>query len=221
MSRFEYEVKAVLLVAVEAQTPKDAEYAINSTLWWKGPVPLRIPILSDDAKIDPAQLPVHLLSVEVVGDESMGAMPEFVRESDEPLMVQITPSDLREDVNTPKMQAVRSGTAYEFVGFKGPDGDPEELLRFSLAITRGMMDVDRLHAAQQAKEVPILEAAIERMGWPEINAFREELDRGQDVHEDGGAYWIRAIRRLFGLPTSRDAVMTYQQAAKALIESAS
>lgn len=62
-----------------------------------------------------------------------------------------------------------------------------------------------------------MERAIERMGWPEINAFHQEPARGQDTREDGGGYWCRAIRRLFGLPSTLDTVETYQAAAQAMI----
>lgn len=66
-----------------------------------------------------------------------------------------------------------------------------------------------------------LELAIDRMGWPEIRAFQEELRRGQDVFEDAGGFWKRAIRRLFGLPSPYSEVTTYQQAARAMVEKAS
>src|SRR5690606_27629603 len=63
------------------------------------------------------------------------------------------------------------------------------------------------------------EQAIERMGWPEIHAFRAELQRGQSVYEDAGGFFLRAIRRLFGLPV-RDTVVTYQDAARAALAKA-
>lgn len=65
-----------------------------------------------------------------------------------------------------------------------------------------------------------LERAVDRMGWPEINAFREELRKGQDYREDAGGYMMRAIRRLFGLPPPLTEVETYQQAARAMIAKA-
>lgn len=37
-------------------------------------------------------------------------------------------------------------------------------------------------------EAVVLKRAIERMGWPEIRTFQEELSRGQAVYEDAGAY---------------------------------
>jgi hypothetical protein len=39
----------------------------------------------------------------------------------------------------------------------------------------------------------LLESAIDRMGWPEINAFHAELKRGQDVREDAGGFIIRCL----------------------------
>lgn len=61
-----------------------------------------------------------------------------------------------------------------------------------------------------------LEQAIDRMGWPEIDAFFVELRKGQGVYEDGGGYFIRAIKRLFGLKPVDD-VLTYKEAAKKLL----
>lgn len=66
-----------------------------------------------------------------------------------------------------------------------------------------------------------VEAAIDRMGWPEIHAFQDELRKGQDVFEDAGGFMMRAIRRLFGLPSSRPEVVNYQKAAKAMVEAGS
>ena len=94
---------------------------------------------------------------------------------------------------------------------------------------REWSDVEAAHAAirECARTGPVpddaflaLERAIERMGWPEINAFHQELARGQDVREDGGGYWHRAIRRLFGLPSTLDTVETYKDAARAMVRRA-
>ena len=68
-----------------------------------------------------------------------------------------------------------------------------------------------------ATDAEVLERAIERMGWPEIRAFEEELSRGQDVHEDAGGFMLRAIRGLFGLPSPAASVLTYQAAARAMV----
>src|SRR5690606_2461026 len=64
-----------------------------------------------------------------------------------------------------------------------------------------------------------IERAIERMGWAEINAFHAELKRGQSIYEDAGGFFLRAFRRLFGLPP-RDEVVTYQEAARAALKQA-
>lgn len=69
-------------------------------------------------------------------------------------------------------------------------------------------------------EKEILEAAIDRMGWDEINAFNAELYRGQSTFEDAGGYMLRAIKRLFGLPTQENVIVTYQEAARALVNQA-
>ncbi len=65
-------------------------------------------------------------------------------------------------------------------------------------------------------ERAVLEAALDRMGWPEIHNFQAELRRGQDVYEDAGGYFMRAIKRLFGLP-GPDEVITYKAAARAML----
>lgn len=57
------------------------------------------------------------------------------------------------------------------------------------------------------------------LGWPDINRFHAELHKGQDVREDAGGYMIRAIMALFG--KRADPVMSYREAAKALLEEAS
>jgi len=82
-----------------------------------------------------------------------------------------------------------------------------------------LRDRARIGAVSDA-ELSAMERAIERLGWPEINAFHQERARGQDVREDGGGYWCRAIRRLFGLPSTLDTVETYQDAARAMVRRA-
>ena len=69
-------------------------------------------------------------------------------------------------------------------------------------------------------ERAVLEAAVDRMGWPEINAFKEEMGKGQSVYEDAGGYFMRGLRRLFGLPSPDYEVVTYQRAAQAMIDEA-
>lgn len=60
--------------------------------------------------------------------------------------------------------------------------------------------------------------AVDRMGWPEINAFHEDMARGQSIYEDAGGFMLRCIRRLFGLPPLPDReVVTYQEAARAML----
>jgi hypothetical protein len=75
-------------------------------------------------------------------------------------------------------------------------------------------------AAVVLSEEEALEAAAERMGWPEIHAFHDELRKGQDYREDAGGFMMRAIRRLFGLPSPGSEVETYQDAARAMIAKA-
>ena len=54
------------------------------------------------------------------------------------------------------------------------------------------------------------------LGWPDIRRFDAEIAKGQGIHEDGGGYFIRAIKALFGIKV--DPVESYQQAAKRLLE---
>ena len=79
-----------------------------------------------------------------------------------------------------------------------------------------------LHEARlysQDGERAVLERAIARMGWPEIKAFRDQLELGQDIYEDAGGFMMRAIRRLFGLPAP-DLIVTHQDAALAMVATA-
>ncbi|TXM92631.1 hypothetical protein [Methylobacterium sp. WL116] len=74
-----------------------------------------------------------------------------------------------------------------------------------------------IDAGGEATERSALEAAVDRMGWPEINAYYAELNLGQGIDEDAGGYFLRALRRLFGLPSNRKTVERYQAAARAMI----
>jgi len=69
------------------------------------------------------------------------------------------------------------------------------------------------------EELALLERAIDRIGWDEINAYHAELRKGQDIYEDGGGFFLRAIKALFGF-SKPDPVLTYQAAARALVEHA-
>jgi len=60
------------------------------------------------------------------------------------------------------------------------------------------------------------ERRIDKMGWPEIHAFYGELYKGQDIYEDAGGFFLRALRRLFGLK-KRETVTTYKEAAQAML----
>jgi hypothetical protein len=70
--------------------------------------------------------------------------------------------------------------------------------------------------AEKLEELAAIERAIDRMGWPEIHAFQEELRKGQDIYEDAGGYFIRAIKALFGVRPG-DPVTAYQDAARAML----
>lgn len=62
-----------------------------------------------------------------------------------------------------------------------------------------------------------LEAAVDQMGWPEIHAFHAEMRKGQGIYEDAGGFFMRGLRRLFGLPQIDEEVITYQRAARAML----
>lgn len=74
---------------------------------------------------------------------------------------------------------------------------------------------DRLQSGELKYE--ILEQAIDEMGWEEINAFKNQ--EGQSIYEDAGGYFLRKIKCLFGI-YPQDEIVTYQKAAKRLIEEA-
>lgn len=105
--------------------------------------------------------------------------------------------------------------AEEIAGAWLNDFEPPPQITFTQAYTLE----DRIAAALREAEHEACERAIERMGWPEIHAFENEFRRGQSVYEDAGGFFLRAFRRLFGLPP-RDEVVTYQQAARAALREA-
>jgi hypothetical protein len=74
----------------------------------------------------------------------------------------------------------------------------------------------RLQARADAARRQALEEAIDRMGWPEIHAFEDELRKGQGVREDAGGFMLRAIKALFGLKP--DTVETYRNAMRAMLK---
>jgi hypothetical protein len=92
------------------------------------------------------------------------------------------------------------------------------LAEHPLPEARAFLAVQIAEAIEQS-ERDALERAVDRMGWPEIHAFRAELHMGQGVREDAGGYFMRAIRALLGI-RPRDPVLTYRTAARALIERA-
>ena len=75
----------------------------------------------------------------------------------------------------------------------------------------------RVQAAVQAERERKIDELFENIGWPEINAFQEKLAKGQDIYEDAGGFFIRALKALFG-SRERPVVENYQAAAKRLIE---
>jgi len=74
----------------------------------------------------------------------------------------------------------------------------------------------QMQARADAARREALEEAIDRMGWPEIHAFEDELRKGQGVREDAGGFMLRAIKALFGLKP--DTVETYRDAMRAMLK---
>lgn len=93
-----------------------------------------------------------------------------------------------------------------------------ELAQSKAEMERLKREVEFWTASANAHEEDVLRKAVWRMGWPEIKAFQDELSKGQDVREDAGGYFMRAIGRLFGVKPERDEVTTYQDAAMAIID---
>jgi len=98
----------------------------------------------------------------------------------------------------------------------------------STVLTRAMGKTidDHMEPWEECREIYLadaraaLEAAVGAMGWPEIHAYQDEMRKGQDVCEDAGGFVMRGLGRLFGVRPKRDEVLTYQKAAKAMIEKA-
>jgi len=56
------------------------------------------------------------------------------------------------------------------------------------------------------------------LGWPDIRRFQDALREGQGVREDGGGFFVRCIKALFGIKA--DPVETYREAARRLLKEA-
>jgi hypothetical protein len=79
-------------------------------------------------------------------------------------------------------------------------------------------DLDSAHfVAHELRQQGYYLVRADDLGWPEIRAFEAELDKGQDIREDAGGFFIRAIMALFGRKPT-DPVTNYQQAAQALLD---
>lgn len=78
-----------------------------------------------------------------------------------------------------------------------------------------MTNTDTAHDDVEA-DLAACDRAIERMGWPEIQAFMAEP--GQSPYEDAGGYLLRKIKTLFGIKPNR--LETYREAAGRLVAEA-
>lgn len=56
----------------------------------------------------------------------------------------------------------------------------------------------------------------DQIDWTDIHRFKDEIAKGQDIYEDGGGFFTRAISGLFRAKTTT--VTTYQEAAKSLLK---
>ncbi len=57
------------------------------------------------------------------------------------------------------------------------------------------------------------------LGWDDIRRYHDELKKGQDIYEDGGGFFLRAIRVLLRIQKP-DTVTTYQTAATEMLKNA-
>lgn len=79
----------------------------------------------------------------------------------------------------------------------------------------GLSDEDARFVARMLRDQGYYLVREADIGWPEISKFNAVLHGGQAVTEDAGGFLARAIMALFG--KKPDPVMTYQQAARALL----
>ena len=74
-------------------------------------------------------------------------------------------------------------------------------------------------AARQLREQGYYMVKPSDLGWDDIRRYHAELKKGQDIHEDGGGFFLRAIRVLLGIQKP-DVVTTYQTAATEMLKNA-
>lgn len=94
------------------------------------------------------------------------------------------------------------------------DGRPMPPMGYEL-MSAGLSSEDAAFVARMLRSEGYYLVRAEDIGWPEISRFQEVLRGGQDVREDGGGFFTRAIMALFGRKT--EPVVTYQRAAAALL----
>lgn len=98
---------------------------------------------------------------------------------------------------------------------KGRVNNPTIQLTTKLAAA---LDCDPSWLAGWSESDALLQA-IDGMGWPEINAFYAELNKGQGIREDAGGFMLRAIKALFGIKAP-DQIETHRDAMRALVAQA-
>ncbi len=97
------------------------------------------------------------------------------------------------------------------------DGRPFPPMAHEL-IAAGLNSDDACFAARMLRQNGYYLVNPDKLGWPDIHRFQDELRQGQGVREDGGGFWLRCIMALFGKKT--DPVVSYQKAARRLLEEA-
>lgn len=83
-------------------------------------------------------------------------------------------------------------------------------------MTAGLSHEDARFVARMLRDQGYYLVREADIGWPEIGKFNAVLHGGQAVTEDAGGFLARAIMALFG--KKPDPVITYQKAARALLE---
>lgn len=80
-----------------------------------------------------------------------------------------------------------------------------------------------------AQRIGVSEALVQRvaetfcdeLSWQELHPYFDELRKGQSIYEDAGGYFLRCIKRLFGIRTDDEEILTYRKAMAELVKAAS
>lgn len=94
------------------------------------------------------------------------------------------------------------------------DGRPMPPMGYEL-MAAGLTAEDARFVARMLRSSGYYLVRSDDIGWDDINRFRAVLNRGQDVCEDAGGFFTRAIMALFG--KRPDPVLTHREAAEAFL----